>query len=147
MEFMGERYCTVFVDPSAASFIAALRQRGVYVVEAKNNVFLITVQLSYKYIFLISIKKKAFERMQEGGGLSHTSSKVNKKCRIQKSSPYRVSISACPASGYGWAGCQDFCVYLLSGSSFPEQDQTHVPSRNPFFCTFLHFCPMCPLRD
>lgn len=38
MEFMGKDWCAVFVDPSAASFIAALRQRGVYVVEAKNEV-------------------------------------------------------------------------------------------------------------
>lgn len=38
MEFMGGAWCTVFVDPSAASFIAALRQRGVYVLEADNNV-------------------------------------------------------------------------------------------------------------
>lgn len=38
MEFMGSQWCTVYVDPSAASFIAALRQRGVYVLEADNNV-------------------------------------------------------------------------------------------------------------
>lgn len=38
MEFMGSQWCTVYVDPSAASFIAALRQRGVYVIEADNNV-------------------------------------------------------------------------------------------------------------
>lgn len=38
MEFMGQNYCTVFVDPSAASFIAELRSRGVYVVEAENEV-------------------------------------------------------------------------------------------------------------
>lgn len=38
MEFMGKDWCTVLVDPSAASFIAALRQRGVYVLEAKNEV-------------------------------------------------------------------------------------------------------------
>ena len=37
MEFMGD-HCTVFVDPSAASFIAELRSRGVYVVEAENEV-------------------------------------------------------------------------------------------------------------
>lgn len=38
MEFQGDRWCTVYVDPSAASFIAALRRRGVYVVEANNTV-------------------------------------------------------------------------------------------------------------
>lgn len=38
MEFMGRDWCTVYVDPSAASFIAALRRRGVYVIEADNNV-------------------------------------------------------------------------------------------------------------
>lgn len=38
MEFMGKDWCAVLVDPSAASFIAALRQRGVYVMEAKNDV-------------------------------------------------------------------------------------------------------------
>lgn len=38
MEFMGSQWCAVYVDPSAASFIAALRQRGVYVIEADNNV-------------------------------------------------------------------------------------------------------------
>lgn len=38
MEFMGSQWCAVYVDPSAASFIAALRQRGVYVLEADNNV-------------------------------------------------------------------------------------------------------------
>lgn len=38
MLFMGERWCTVIVDPSAASFIAALRQKGVYVIEGKNDV-------------------------------------------------------------------------------------------------------------
>ena len=38
MEFMGEDSATVLVDPSAASFIAALRQRGVYVWEADNEV-------------------------------------------------------------------------------------------------------------
>ena len=37
MEFMGE-HCPVFVDPSAASFIAALERRGVYVIAADNNV-------------------------------------------------------------------------------------------------------------
>lgn len=38
MEFMGKDWCTVLVDPSAASFIVALRQRGVYVREADNDV-------------------------------------------------------------------------------------------------------------
>ena len=38
MDFMGKQYCTVIVDPSAASFIAELRSRGVYVIEAKNDV-------------------------------------------------------------------------------------------------------------
>ena len=38
MAFMGEDWCTVLVDPSAASFITALRQRGVYVREADNTV-------------------------------------------------------------------------------------------------------------
>lgn len=38
MEFMGKDWCAVLVDPSAASFIAALRQRGVYVLEANNDV-------------------------------------------------------------------------------------------------------------
>ena len=38
VEFMGEHPCTVLVDPSAASFIVALRQRGVYVREADNDV-------------------------------------------------------------------------------------------------------------
>lgn len=38
MAFQGEKWCTVYVDPSAASFIAALRRRGVYVVEANNAV-------------------------------------------------------------------------------------------------------------
>lgn len=38
MEFMGSNWCTVLVDPSAASFIVALRQRGVYVQEADNDV-------------------------------------------------------------------------------------------------------------
>lgn len=37
MRFMGQ-HCSVIVDPSAASFIAALRRRGVYVIEADNNV-------------------------------------------------------------------------------------------------------------
>lgn len=38
IEFMGEHLCAVLVDPSAASFIVALRQRGVYVQEANNDV-------------------------------------------------------------------------------------------------------------
>ena len=39
LEFMGtENWCTTFVDPSAASFIAELRSRGVYVVPAENAV-------------------------------------------------------------------------------------------------------------
>lgn len=38
MEFMGKDWCTVLVDPSAASFVVALRQRGVYVREADNDV-------------------------------------------------------------------------------------------------------------
>lgn len=38
MEFMGDSPATVIVDPSAASFIVALRQRGVYVMEADNEV-------------------------------------------------------------------------------------------------------------
>lgn len=38
LRFMGDRWCTVLVDPSAASFIVALRQRGVYVREADNDV-------------------------------------------------------------------------------------------------------------
>lgn len=38
MAFMGEHPCAVIVDPSAASFIVALRQRGVYVREADNEV-------------------------------------------------------------------------------------------------------------
>ena len=38
VEFMGEVPATVLVDPSAASFIVALRQRGVYVREADNDV-------------------------------------------------------------------------------------------------------------
>ncbi len=36
--FMGERWRPVLADPSAASFIAALRQRGVYVLAADNEV-------------------------------------------------------------------------------------------------------------
>ena len=38
MGFMGQSWCGVLVDPSAASFIAELRGRGVYVQEADNNV-------------------------------------------------------------------------------------------------------------
>lgn len=38
MEFMGENYCAAIVDPSAASFIAELRSRGVYVIPAENEV-------------------------------------------------------------------------------------------------------------
>lgn len=36
--FMGDTSCPVVVDPSAASFIAALNQRGVYVIAADNEV-------------------------------------------------------------------------------------------------------------
>ena len=38
VEFMGEISAVVIVDPSAASFIVALRQRGIYVAEANNDV-------------------------------------------------------------------------------------------------------------
>lgn len=38
MAFAGDEPVTVLVDPSAASFIAELRSRGVYVLEAKNDV-------------------------------------------------------------------------------------------------------------
>ena len=38
VEFMGDVSATVLVDPSAASFIVALRQRGVYVRDADNDV-------------------------------------------------------------------------------------------------------------
>lgn len=38
VEFMGDVSATVLVDPSAASFILALRSRGVYVMEADNDV-------------------------------------------------------------------------------------------------------------
>lgn len=38
LSFMGSSWCTVLVDPSAASFIAELRRRGVYVVSADNDV-------------------------------------------------------------------------------------------------------------
>lgn len=37
-KFMGENQCTIIVDPSAASFIAALRRRGLYVLAADNDV-------------------------------------------------------------------------------------------------------------
>lgn len=38
MDFMGDQWCPAIVDPSAASFIAELRSRGVYVIEANNEV-------------------------------------------------------------------------------------------------------------
>ena len=38
MKFMGKNWCAVIVDPSAASFIAELRSRGVYVMPADNDV-------------------------------------------------------------------------------------------------------------
>lgn len=38
VSFMGKEACAVIVDPSAASFIAELRSRGVYVVQAENDV-------------------------------------------------------------------------------------------------------------
>lgn len=38
LSFMGENWCSVIVDPSAASFIAELQRRGVYVVPADNAV-------------------------------------------------------------------------------------------------------------
>lgn len=38
MTFMGNEWCAVLVDPSAASFIAELRSRGVYVIPADNDV-------------------------------------------------------------------------------------------------------------
>lgn len=38
MEFMGKDPCAAIVDPAAASFIVALRRRGVYVIEANNDV-------------------------------------------------------------------------------------------------------------
>ncbi len=37
-EFMGDQWCAAIVDPSAASFIAELRARGVYVIPADNDV-------------------------------------------------------------------------------------------------------------
>ena len=36
--FMGQTQCAIIVDPSAASFIAALRRRGMYVIPADNEV-------------------------------------------------------------------------------------------------------------
>lgn len=36
--FMGKDQCAIIVDPSAASFIAALRRRGLYVIPADNDV-------------------------------------------------------------------------------------------------------------
>lgn len=36
--FMGKSPCAILVDPSAASFIAALRRRGLYVIPADNEV-------------------------------------------------------------------------------------------------------------
>lgn len=38
MQFMGADTCAAIVDPSAASFIAALEARGVYVIKADNTV-------------------------------------------------------------------------------------------------------------
>lgn len=38
LSFMGESWCSVIVDPSAASFIAELRRRGMYVIPADNDV-------------------------------------------------------------------------------------------------------------
>jgi PBSX family phage terminase large subunit len=38
MEFMGKAPCAAIVDPAAASFITALRRRGVYVMEGNNDV-------------------------------------------------------------------------------------------------------------
>lgn len=38
LTFMGKDWCAVLVDPSAASFIAELRSRGVYVLQADNEV-------------------------------------------------------------------------------------------------------------
>lgn len=36
--FMGEKQCAIIADPSSASFIAALRRRGLYVIPADNDV-------------------------------------------------------------------------------------------------------------
>ena len=38
VEFMGPNQCPIIVDPSAASFIAALRKRGLFVIPADNEV-------------------------------------------------------------------------------------------------------------
>ena len=38
MAFMGEEWCAAIVDPSASSFIAELRSRGVYAIPAENEV-------------------------------------------------------------------------------------------------------------
>ena len=38
LAFMGDGYCAVIVDPSAASFITELRSRGIYVIAADNEV-------------------------------------------------------------------------------------------------------------
>ena len=38
ISFMGKDWCAVLVDPSAASFIEELKRRGVYVVQADNEV-------------------------------------------------------------------------------------------------------------
>ena len=38
LDFMGKEWCSVIADPSAASFIAELRSRGVYVIPADNEV-------------------------------------------------------------------------------------------------------------
>lgn len=38
MEFVGDKQCTIIVDPSAASFIEALLRRGLYVLGANNDV-------------------------------------------------------------------------------------------------------------
>lgn len=38
IEFMGREACVIIVDPSAASFIAELRSRGLYVIPAENDV-------------------------------------------------------------------------------------------------------------
>ncbi len=36
--FMGDRGCAIYIDPSAASFIAELQRRGLYVIPADNDV-------------------------------------------------------------------------------------------------------------
>lgn len=38
LNFIGKDWCSVIVDPSAASFIAELRSRGIYVIQADNEV-------------------------------------------------------------------------------------------------------------